>query len=47
MGELYLMNNGFVENSPIYTPSDIKKVIDEAFKDLTPKGNNKGVKYYN
>lgn len=41
------MNNGFVENSPIYSPSDIKMVIDEAFKDLAPKGNNKGVKYYN
>lgn len=41
------MKNGFIETSPIYTPSQLGEVVKEAFNGITPKGNNKGVKYYN
>ena len=41
------MKNGFIENSPIYTPSQFGEVVKDAFNGITPKGNNKGVKYYN
>lgn len=41
------MNNGFIENSPIYSPSQLGEVVKDAFKGLNPKGNNKGIKYYN
>ena len=41
------MNNGFIETSPIYNPSQLGEVVKDAFKGLNPKGNNKGVKYYN
>ena len=41
------MNNGFIETSPIYNPSQLGEVVKDAFKGLNPKGNNKGIKYYN
>lgn len=41
------MNNGFIETSPIYSPSQLGEVVKDAFKGLNPKGNNKGIKYYN
>lgn len=41
------MENGFIETSPIYTPSQLGEVVKDAFKGLNPKGNNKGIKYYN
>lgn len=37
----------FVENSPIYTPSDIDKVLDISVNNTMTVGNNKGIYYYN
>lgn len=37
----------FVENSPLYTPQDIMRVLDLSVNDKNLIGNSKGVKFYN
>lgn len=37
----------FVENSPIYSPQDIRQVLDLSVNDKNLIGNSKGVKFYN